>query len=38
VFAFELAATPFQALAAFFSRPLRGIRRKRFIRKEILQN
>jgi hypothetical protein len=38
VFAFELAATRFQALAAFFSRSLGAAARKRLIRKEMAQN
>jgi len=38
VFAFELAATRFQALAAFFSPAIGGAGRKRLIRKEMPQN
>jgi hypothetical protein len=38
VFAFELAAAHFQALAAFFSPRLGAPCRKRLIRKEMAQN
>jgi hypothetical protein len=37
VFAFELAAMRFQALAAFFSPSLSSAVRKRLIRKEMAQ-
>ena len=38
MFAFELAATRFQPLAAFFSPAVGGAARKRLIRKEMAQN